>query len=245
MWQHCAVLPSRNLGGYHDTPLGGHWPLAKMSERSDKGMAEKKDDRARNWTFVIYPIDGNPPAPSGWRDILDELHIQWVESPLHDKDMNADGTPKKPHIHVLALYDGHKSFDQVKEVTDKLNAPIPQKCASAKGLVRYMAHLDNPEKVQYDRGLILGHGGADVAEYLKPTSSSRYLLIKEMMDYVREKNIIEMEDLLTYASAERFDDWFPLLCDNSAYIMGSFIKSRRHRSERPPECDHETGEVKE
>lgn len=208
-----------------------------------KTMNEKKDERPRYWTFVIYPMDGNPPAPSNWRDILDEEHIQWIESPLHDKDKNADGEPKKAHIHILMLFDGHKSFDQVKVLTDKLNAPIPQKCASARGLVRYMAHLDNPEKVQYSQGDIIGHGGADLAEYLKPTSSSRYLLIKEMMDYVRENKIIEMEDLLTYASAERFDDWFPLLCDNSAYIMGAFIKSRRHRSERAPACNTDTGEV--
>ena len=85
-------------------------------------------------------------APEGWRDVLDEQHIQWVESPLHDKDMNADGTPKKPHWHILLLFDGKKSYEQVKELTDKLHATIPQKCASAKGLVRYMAHLDNPEK---------------------------------------------------------------------------------------------------
>lgn len=209
----------------------------------DAKNARTADERTRNWTFVIYPTEGNPPAPPNWRDILDEEHIQWIESPLHDKDKNANGEPKKPHIHILVLYEGKKSFEQIKELTEKLNAPIPQKCASAKGLVRYMAHLDNPEKVQYDRGLIIGHGGADVSEYLKPTSSSRYQLIKEMMDYVREQNIIEMEDLLTYASAERFDDWFPLLCDNSAYIMGAFIKSRRHRAERPPECNHETGEV--
>lgn len=210
-----------------------------MSEKKTR----EKDDRTRNWTFVIYPTDGNPPAPSNWRDILDEEHIQWIESPLHDKDKNANGEPKKPHIHILMMFEGNKSFEQMKELTDKLNAPIPQKCASAKGLVRYMAHLDNPEKVQYDRGLIIGHGGADVAEYLKPTSSSRYQLIGEMMDFVRDKDILEMEDLLYYARTERFDDWFPLLCDNSAYIMGAFIKSRRHRAERPPECNHDTGEV--
>lgn len=202
-----------------------------------KMLTEKKDDRVRNWTFIVYPES----APADWRDKLDEEHIQWIESPLHDKDLNADGEPKKPHWHVLVLYAGKKSFDQVKELTESLNSPIPQKTASAKGMVRYMAHMDNPEKVQYKTCDIIGHGGVDVAEYLKPTSSSRYQLIKEMMDYVREQNIIEMEDLLTYASSERFDDWFPLLCDNSAYIMGAFIKSRRHRAEPP--CNRETGEV--
>lgn len=201
-------------------------------------MSESKDERTRNWTFIVYPES----APADWRDRLDTEHIQWIESPLHDKDKNADGEAKKAHWHVLVLFVGKKSFEQVKQLTDSLNAPIPQKTASAKGMVRYMAHLDNPEKVQYSPGDIIGHGGVDVAEYLKPTSSSRYLLIREMMDFVREKNIIEIEDLLTYASTERFDDWFPLLCDNSAYIMGAMIKSRRHRAERAG-CNPETGEV--
>lgn len=199
-------------------------------------MEEKKarmtDDRTRNWTFVVYPIEGNPPAPRNWRDILDDEHIQWIESPLHDKDIDVDGEIKRAHVHVLVMYEGKKSYEQIKAITDRLNAPGPQKCASVKGLVRYMAHLDNPEKKQYDKGLIIGHGGADPAEYLKPTSLSRYQLIGEMMDYVQETGIVEMEDLLMYARRERFDDWFPLLCDNSAYIMGAMIKSRRHRAQQ-------------
>lgn len=200
---------------------------------SEKKSRSTKDDRTRNWTFVIYPIDGNPPAPANWRDILDDEHIQWIESPLHDKDINANGECKKSHIHILVMYEGNKSYEQIKEITDKLNAPIPQKCASVRGLVRYMLHLDNPEKVQYDKSLIIGHGGADVAEYLKPTSSSRYQLIGEMRQWVNDTNCVEFCDLFDYAAQSHFDDWFPLLCDNSAYIMGEFIRSRRHRTERP------------
>lgn len=177
---------------------------------------------------------------------MDNEHIQWIESPLHDKDINPDKTKKKPHWHIVFLFNGNKSYEQIKKITDKLNAPIPQKCTSVKGAIRYMAHLDHADKYQYDKGLIIGHGGADAAEYLKPTSSSRYQLIREMMQYVQEQNIIEMEDLLVYASTERFDDWFPLLCDNSAYIMGAMIKSRRHRAEQSIKVklvDRETGEV--
>jgi hypothetical protein len=193
-------------------------------------MADKKakDERARHWTFVVYP-EGNPPAPTNWRDILDELHTAWVESPLHDMDFDENGEQKKEHWHVLMMFDGKKSFEQIKKITDMLNAPIPQKVASARGLVRYMVHWDNPDKHQYNAADIVAHCGADMAELLKPTSSTRYQLIAEMMDYVLEYDLFEMEDLITYAKTERFGDWFPLLCDNSAYIMGSFLKSRRHR----------------
>lgn len=181
------------------------------------------DDRIRNWSFILYPES----APENWRDIIDELHIQWLESPIHDRDTDANGELKKPHIHILLLFDGKKSFTQIKEITENLNSPIPQKVASARGLVRYFLHLDNPEKAQYEAADIISHGGADSAEYLKPTSSTRYMLIKEMMDFVDENNIVEMRDLLSYARAQRFEDWFPLLCDNSAYIMNSLIKSNR------------------
>jgi hypothetical protein len=220
-----------------------------MDKKKSIMSSTKKDGtgRTRNWTLVVYPES----APEQWRSILDDEHIEWVESPLHDKDINADKTIKKPHWHILLIYESVKTYEQVKELTDKLNCPIPQKCASPKGLVRYMCHMDNPEKVQYSKLDIIGHGGADVSELLKPSSSERYVLIAEMMDYVQEKNITEMEDLLYYARIKRFDDWFPLLCDNSAYIMSAMIKSRRHRGGKsseeinPIKIDEKTGEVLE
>ena len=69
-----------------------------------------------------------------------------------------------------------------KEVA-ALNNPEPQPCDSAVGLVRYMAHLDQPEKYQYDRDSIIGHGGFDVQEILEMRSgeemvkSERHLIV--------------------------------------------------------------------
>jgi hypothetical protein len=191
-------------------------------------MAEKKstDNRSRNWTFVLYEDS----APDTWRQVLDDMHIEWVESPWHDKDINADGQPKKKHKHILLLFAGKKSYDQIKEITDVLNQPIPQRCHNAKAMVRYMAHLDNPEKAQYDPSCIIPHGGVDLAELLRPSCSERYTLIREMIDYIRSAGVTEFQDLVDYASSERFDDWFPLLCDNSSYFIGQYIKSQRHRS---------------
>lgn len=169
-------------------------------------------------------------APKNWRDVLDDEHIQWVESPLHDKDVNEGDTEvKKPHHHILLTFEGVKTFEQIKAITDRLNSPIPQQAHSVKGLVRYMAHLDNPEKHQYDKADIIGHGGADVAELLKPTSADRYAFIREMRAYVITHAVMEFCDLFDYAAENRFDDWFPLLCDNCAYIMGQYIKSCRNR----------------
>lgn len=174
---------------------------------------------------MVYPDS----APANWREILDGLHIEWVESPLHDKDINPDGTPKKPHWHIILLFDGKKSFEQIKEITDSLNSPHPQFVQSVRPMVRYLAHLDNPDKAQYSVSEIIAHGGVDLAELLKPTSSNRYALIAEMLDFIEAKNYTEFWDFLLYARQERFDDWFPLLSDNSAFVIKEAIKSRRHR----------------
>lgn len=184
-----------------------------------------KDTRTRNWSIIVYPES----APDNWRDFLDEAHIEWIESPLHEFDTNPTGECKKPHYHVLLLFGGVKSYDQVSEFIKPLNGPIPQRCHNARAMVRYFAHLDNPDKFQYSVGDIIPHGGVDIAELLKPSTSERYTLIKEICEYVGAYNITEFYELMDYAMDQKFDTWFPLLCDNSAYIVNQYIKSNRTR----------------
>lgn len=204
---------------------------------------QTKDTRTRNWTIVVYPDS----APSNWREIIDSWHIEWVESPLHDSDINADGSPKKPHYHILLLFGGIKSYEQVLELIQPLNCPIPTRVHNAKALVRYMAHLDNPDKAQYRIDDILSHGGVDIADLLKPSSSERYTYIREMQQWCNENYIVEFSDLFNYAAAERFNDWFPLLCDSCAFVMNQFLKSKRHSStvyvDDKTIIDKETGEI--
>lgn len=183
--------------------------------------------RTLNWCIVVYPDS----APSNWRDILDDLHIEWVESPLHDMDVNpGTGELKKPHWHVLLLFGSVKTYEQVCEVIAPLNCPIPRRCFSVKGNIRYMIHLDNPDKYQYDQAGIVAHGGYDIADAFKPSASERYTIIRDMCSYVRANDICEFQDLVDYAMEEHFDDWFPLLCDSCAYVVGQYIKSQRHRA---------------
>lgn len=197
---------------------------------------KSKETRTRTWTVIVYPDS----VPENWRDILDEMHIEWIESPLHDSDLNATNEQKKAHWHILLLFGGVKAYEQVRELTEALNCPSPQKCHNAKAMVRYMAHLDNPDKHQYKIDEIKGHGGVDITELLRPSTSERYSLIKEMIDFVKENSIVEYQDLMDYAAEQRFNDWFPLLCDNSTITLANYIKSCRHRQHR--KIDYGTGE---
>lgn len=191
-------------------------------------MPEKSrgHDRTRIWSAIVYPES----APENWRELLDDEHIEWAESPLHELDVNpTTGEQKKPHWHIVLAFDGPKSYEQVASLLEPLNCPAPRKCASLKGAVRYFIHLDNPEKYQYSRYDIVGHGGFDVAAALVPTSASRYSMIAEMTAWCRETNCCDFSVLFDYAVAEHTDDWFPLLCDSCAYVMKAYLISRWQR----------------
>src|SRR5690625_6212064 len=85
-------------------------------------MKKNKNQRTRNWSIIVYPES----APENWIDILQKEYVKMVVSPLHDKDVNPDDTLKKAHYHVLFMFDGVKSYNQVKSIADSVNAPIPQ-----------------------------------------------------------------------------------------------------------------------
>jgi hypothetical protein len=183
----------------------------------------KKETRTRNWWFVLYPES----APPDWRNILDELHIPYAVSPLHDKDINEDGLPKKPHWHIILMFEGVKSFSQIKEITDTLNAPIPQAINGLVGTARYLIHRDNPDKHQYDKNEIICGGGFDVKELLDRSPSDKRAIVKEIYEFIKNNDITEFYQLTDYA----FDnnaDWFEILMDGHTMVFDAVIRSRRH-----------------
>ena len=182
---------------------------------------KKKDNRARIFTFVGYPES----LPKNWRDILDSYHIPWVESPLHDKDVNPDGTVKKAHIHIILMFAGKKSFEQVKEITDALNAPIPQKTANTKGLVRYLIHMDNPEKYQYKREDIICHSGANIEQYFEISSASRERILWDIMEFIRDEKITSYSAFIGYCQDTDNREWFSIATRYYTLAIRSLIDS--------------------
>lgn len=185
----------------------------------------KKNVRARVWTMIVYPES----APKGWKELLDKTHIQWC-CILHDKDVNPDGTKKKAHYHVVLIFEGKKSFNQIKELTDKLNAPVPQKVASLKGMVRYLIHKDNPEKYQYPEENIEAHGGFAYEPYLEMTGSRRREILKEITKYVYKNSIISYTDLLMDAINTN-NEWFDVVSQHKIYFSSLVDDIKQIREE--------------
>lgn len=182
-----------------------------------------KDNRARNWSFVFYPES----APEDWRAILEEYHVRTIVSPLHDLDLDKHGKLKKPHYHALVMFDGKKSYDQIREMyTDKLHCTIPQKVESVRGLVRYFCHLDNPEKAKYKISDMECIAGVDLMTLLQSSEADKNALIKEIGQFINAYDICEFCDLWAYALENNLDEWIPILA-NYAYCFSTLVRSKK------------------
>lgn len=189
---------------------------------------QKKDQRSRLWVFVAYPES----LPENWLDIISDWHVPCCVSPLHDADVNADGEKKKPHYHIVFQFTGNKTFEQVTQLIAPLNATIPQRVNSMKGQVRYLLHMDNPEKAQYKKEDLKYFGGFDPDLYLGASEINRHIALREMRDFVQSNCIEYLTDLYDYADRSR-PDWAELLDDSCSYVMANFIRDFRAKLRGP------------
>ena len=214
-------------------PLGQFCPAKRGSisaehfrrKRGDKSMSSKKKSkdeaefRTRNFATVVYEDS----APENWQEILSSHLVPAFISPYHDRDVNPTGEPKKPHWHVMIMFDGKKSLEQVKAVFKTINGVGCEVVQSIRGYARYLCHLDNPEKAQYLPDDVRQLCGADYNNIIGLVTD-KYKAIREMISWCDEYRIVYYSDLLRYASFERAD-WFRVLCDCGSYVMKEHLKS--------------------
>lgn len=192
---------------------------SNSTEVQKKADAKRAGRRSRNWAVVLYPDS----APENWAEVIGELQIRAVCSPLHDKDVNPDGEVKKAHRHLLLMFDSVKTQEQVMEIAEALNAPRPQQMDSAVGTARYLCHLDNPDKAQYNVEDVIEFGGADYKSLIARVSD-KYNVIGEIMVWCDDHRIYSFAALMRYSLAER-PDWFRCLSDNCGWAVKEFLKS--------------------
>lgn len=182
--------------------------------------SQNAPNRTRNFATIVYPES----APANWLDILSDAHIPCFISPLHDKDVNPTGEPKKPHYHVMIMFEGVKTVDQAKEIFDSIGGVGCDIINSVRGYSRYLCHLDNPEKHQYSLDDVRSYGGADYIQAIG-TAADKAKAIREMIAYIEENDCTCFADLCMYASINR-SDWFDALINSCAYFVKEYIKSR-------------------
>ncbi len=201
-------------------------------------MTTKKSNvKKRNWAFVLYPES----APVNWIEILQQTGLQCVISPLHDKDLDPTGEPKKPHYHIILCYSGPTSFNVVRALCDSLNQPIPQALEQVRGYYRYLTHKDNPEKYQYSDEDIQPLNGFNISDFVELSKSEILEIKKKLQELIRTECIIEYSDFMDYL----LDNGMSLeyeVGSNNTYFFEKYIASKRNKFKNM-RVNEDTGEL--
>ncbi|WP_205216538.1 replication protein [Enterococcus hirae] len=186
-----------------------------------------KEQRSSKWTFLFYEES----APADYLEILEELHIPFILSPWHDKDINRQtGELKKAHKHGAFYFDSLKSYSQVSElIKDKLNGPAHvEPVMSPKGMYDYFTHAENPDKTPYNIKDIESGCGFNLDQFLVEQNSEDFMT--EVIDTIETNDFTEFEELVWYAR----DNNIALLglIIERTFFFARYLDSRRHNPKR-------------
>ncbi len=178
--------------------------------------------KKRNWGAVIYPES----APEDWKEILKLKGISFACSPLHDKDINPTGEPKKEHYHIVMCFPGPTTDKTVNDIMKELNQPIAIALESVRGYYRYLTHKDNPEKYQYNEDEIELYNGFDVSDVLN--SFEVFQCLKQIQAIVIDNNILEYSMLMDFlVTTDQMELW-NVACSHTLFL-NTYITSKRNQ----------------
>lgn len=176
------------------------------------------NERHYNYATILYKESVKP----DFENVISNWHIKAFLSPLHDGDYTEEGKPKKPHWHLLLMFDSGQYDNHVKEMFVSIGGVGSEIVKSKKSYARYLCHLDDPGKKLYDVSMVKEFGGADYKSIIEGGGSKSEVYGK-IMEYIDDCHIRSYAQLLRYA--RHFEpDWFSVLCKNGMVIK-DYLKS--------------------
>lgn len=187
-------------------------------------------ERYTYYATLIYPES----APSDWIEILKDFHIKALVSPLHNKDIDKDGNLKKPHHHIILIFEGLKSESQVQKIADQFGGVKVIPIHSLGAHSRYLCHTDDPDKAQYNREDVIEISGANYMECCRTndTGQQEKNLLK-LTQLILDNDIVYFHEVVEKVIKEHVD-WFHALTTNSYYIKAVVMSlaTQKERKEK-------------
>jgi plasmid replication protein len=198
-----------------------------IPELVEFGKSTKR--KARYWTVVVYPES----SPPDWVEQVKQTHLAYLISPIHDKDLTAVGDYKKPHYHLVLMWENPTTFANVREVLKPITEVCPQAVNNLGRLARYLVHMDDPDKAQYDVADIQS-GGVDLEEMLY-SQNNRAKQFELVHRYCLEHNITEYKDLLDRTLEDDMTVYHAAI--NNVSTVKAYLISWEHKIQWQREMD--------
>ena len=156
-------------------------------------------DKFRYFQFEMYEES----CPENWVEIMKDSSFEFAVSPVHNqKDSSEDSEEIKPHRHVVFHTAGNSpwTFKRASTILCKLGLPANgyiEPCFHPRNAQRYLIHLDNPEKQQFESFkeiLIVNNFPLDLTKELS-TEEKRIVRYK-IFQLIRQYGLTEYCDLI-------------------------------------------------
>lgn len=179
--------------------------------------------KSKYFCCVLYPDSVSYDTDKLLKALAEE-HLTFAVSPIHDRDFESDGTPKKAHYHLLIAYSSATTLSNIRGWFNACGMPESELhsvrvCASGVGYYRYLTHKDNPEKAQYnDYDIRVFNDSEDLFKKFSKTASDKIDDLVRIFQIVDELNTISFHSLLQYLMLNE-RDLFKMITSSSALAI--------------------------
>lgn len=192
-----------------------------------------------HWKCVCSPIHDRDVYTvddvKGWK----KRHTNKETHEISEEDLQRCpevGAPKKPHIHVYHCFKGARKpkdiakywSEFIPEVTEKRFVYVPDWGS----IVRYCAHMDAPNKAQYDPCSIHGFANADISSIWDASNFNKTEMLLELHKVIKEKRIPNYKRLMNYALTTGDVNMIGYVKGNHSHFMGYFAADRQEKCDR-------------
>lgn len=187
-----------------------------------------KTGKARAFAFIIYPESW----PTWERD-LRGLHMPVVVSPAHDRDVYAEdgdehsaGDVKKAHRHAIISWGNATTVNAALSLLEPFGVHHVEPIGSYSSYCRYLCHMDDPDKAQYDVADVVCLSGGVPDFERKLTDSEFFAQRDEIIALCDENGVTEYADLCDYCRLHR-PDWRQDVYRHTIFWRG-YLGSKRN-----------------
>lgn len=201
-----------------------------------KFYRDKKSAKA--WHFILYP--DSEYYNYNWVNDLEDTLLPVVYV-LHDKDVydkdkfdkktgliiHKKGEFKKSHYHISFYYGNATKFTTALDIVELCGGCRLEPIVDRVKDVRYMTHIDYPDKWQYNIDDVKTLGNFPLEKYYYSDEVEIEIHIQDMLDFCKLNYLWTLNQFIDYARVYRKDWWSLYLGRNKCRaIISDFIKNQ-------------------
>lgn len=153
-----------------------------------------------------------------------DLDVRYVD------DAPYVGKKKKPHVHLMFMNRSKKSVQEMHDILglDCVRMTMWERTEDPFAYMRYLAHLDSPDKYPYSVYDIHGFGGINLDTLvINDSKSHMHEITSLIVDLIQEENIMYFHVLVNSIRKKYPDPDFENCVYGRNSLFNAIIKSRR------------------